>query len=86
MTVVGMSKEKTIMFRAVWAVSGLAVAVSVLLLIGAFTADSAAGESGQVAGMLGLIGLLFGGAIAMAGALVRFGVTKSASRGIDHDH
>ncbi|QIS22446.1 hypothetical protein [Nocardia terpenica] len=68
------------MFRAVWVVGGAAIVASALLLIGAFTANTAAGESGQTAGLLGVVGLLFGAAIVIIGLLVRFGVMKSVSR------
>lgn len=72
------------MFRTVWVIGGLAVAASVVLLIGAFTANTAAGESGQTAGLLGLVGLALGGTIVIVGLLVRFGVMKSVSRGQGH--
>ncbi|WP_067534828.1 hypothetical protein [Nocardia crassostreae] len=65
-------------FRAVWALGALILAPSLLLLIGGLTANSAAGESGQVPGVLGLIGLAIGGTVVLAGLLVRYSVMSLA--------
>ncbi|WP_040815683.1 hypothetical protein [Nocardia concava] len=74
------------MFRAVWVIGGLGIAAALVLLIGAFTANTAAGQTGQVAGLLGLIALLFGSTLVIVGLLVRFGVMKSVSRGVDQEN
>ncbi|GAB4586178.1 hypothetical protein [Nocardia sp. IFM 10818] len=74
------------MFRAVWVLGGLAVAVAVLVVAGAFAADSAGGESGQPAALLGLIAGLFGASVLIVGVLVRFGVVRQGSRGTDHEY
>lgn len=66
-------------FRTVWVVGAVAVVASVLLLIGAFTADSKAGESWQPAGVLGAIGLCLGVTLVVVGMLARF-VAKSGRR------
>ncbi|BAW06965.1 conserved hypothetical protein [Nocardia seriolae] len=67
------------LFRAVWALGALVLAPSAFLLIGGLTANTAAGESGQVPGVLGLIGLAIGGVLVLAGLLVRVGVMNVAA-------
>ncbi|MFI1919655.1 hypothetical protein [Nocardia sp. NPDC020380] len=74
------------MFRTVWVLGGLSVATSVLLVIGAFAADSANGATGQPAALLGLITGMFGASVLIVGVLVRFGVVRSDSRRSGHDH
>ncbi|WP_282784124.1 MULTISPECIES: hypothetical protein [unclassified Nocardia] len=79
------SRAQLSMFRAVWVGGGLAVVAALVLLIGAFTANSAAGASGEMAGVLGLIALSFGAAVLVVGALVRSAVITAGSRAV-HDH
>ncbi|WP_310722840.1 hypothetical protein [Streptomyces sp. N2A] len=71
------SRAQSRIVRGVWGVGALAVIGSVLLIIGAFTADPKAGESWQPAGLLGLIGLCLGGTLVIVGMLARFVVTKA---------
>ncbi|MFI9076743.1 hypothetical protein ACIGW8_09605 [Streptomyces sioyaensis] len=66
--------------RVVWAVGALAVLTAVLLIIGAFTANRAAGELWQPAALLGLIALCFGGTLLLVGLLARSVVTKSGTQ------
>jgi hypothetical protein len=70
-------RNPTGMLWAVWVVGALAVIASVVLMIGAVTADPMAGETGQPAALLGLIGLCFGGVVLIAGMLARSIVTKA---------
>jgi len=74
------SRAQTGLVRGVLGVGALGVIASVLLIVGAFTANSRAGESGQPAGVLGAIGLCLGATVLMVGALARFVVLKSGRR------
>ncbi|MFI9081939.1 hypothetical protein ACIGW8_36805 [Streptomyces sioyaensis] len=49
----------------------LTALASVVLIVGAFTANANAGESWQPAGVLGTIALFLGGTLLAAGALSR---------------
>ncbi|WP_431999708.1 hypothetical protein [Streptomyces sioyaensis] len=73
------SRAQLVMFRGVWAVGALAVVTAVLLIIGALTANRAAGELWQPAALLGLIALCFGGTLLLVGLLARRVVTKSGT-------
>lgn len=73
------------LFRTVWVLGGLSVVTSILLVIGAFAADSAHGATGQPAALLGLIAGMFGASVLLVGALVRFGVARPGSRRPGHD-
>ncbi|MEV5508783.1 hypothetical protein [Streptomyces orinoci] len=74
------ARAKTIVFRGIWGVGALVVLASVLLIVGAFTADPMAGESWQPAGVLGLIGLCLGGTLLIVGMLARSVVPKPGRR------
>lgn len=65
------SRAQTGVFRAVWVVGAAAVTASVLLIVGAFAADSTAGESWQPAGVLGAIGLCLGVMLIIVGLVAR---------------
>ncbi|WP_433855282.1 hypothetical protein [Streptomyces kronopolitis] len=54
-----------------WTVGALAVLTSVLLIIGAFSANRAAGELWQPAALLALIAGGFGGTLLIVGMLAR---------------
>jgi hypothetical protein len=49
----------------------LVVLASVLLIVGGFTANTAAGEDGQPAAVLGAVGLCFGAVVLLIGGLAR---------------
>lgn len=74
------SRTQTGLVRVVLGVGALGVVASVLLIVGAFTASSRAGENWQPAGVLGAIGLCLGGTILVVGLLARFVVTRSGRR------
>ncbi|WP_329488616.1 hypothetical protein OG618_18425 [Kitasatospora sp. NBC_01246] len=75
--VVRPSRGEVALVRGAWGVGTLTVVASVLLIVGAFAADSAAGETGQPAGVLGAIGLFVGGTILAVGLLARSVVARS---------
>jgi len=58
----------------------LTAVLSLLLVIGGLTANTAAGETGQPAGVLGVIGLFLGGTLLAVGALARRVVTLGERR------
>ncbi|MFF3217013.1 hypothetical protein ACFYYB_41140 [Streptomyces sp. NPDC002886] len=74
----GVSRSRTSMVWAVWGLGAAFVIGSVILLVGAFTADSMAGESWQPAGVLGAIGLSLGVVFVICGVLARALVSKQA--------
>ncbi|WP_405487671.1 hypothetical protein [Streptomyces sp. NBC_00096] len=74
------SRTQIGMFRAVWGVGALAAIASALLVVGGFSANRMAGESGQPAAVLGLIGLCLSGTVLTVGMLARFVVLKTARR------
>ncbi|MGW7448065.1 hypothetical protein [Kitasatospora sp. NPDC054795] len=78
--VVRPSRGEVAMVRGAWGVGTLAVAASVTLIVSAFAADSAAGETGQPAGVLGVIGLFVGGTVLAVGLLARAVVARSGRR------
>ncbi|MEU6970842.1 hypothetical protein AB0A71_24510 [Kitasatospora aureofaciens] len=74
------SRGEAALVRGAWGFGTLAVVTSVLLIVGAFAANSAAGETGQPAGVLGVIGLFIGGTILAVGMLARSVVARSGRR------
>ncbi|PKV90028.1 hypothetical protein [Streptomyces sp. TLI_146] len=71
----GPSRTEIVLGRTLWSVGAVVSALSVLLLVGACATDTAAGESWQPAGVLGMIGLLLGATI-LAVAVVARRVTR----------
>ncbi|WP_086827640.1 hypothetical protein [Streptomyces sp. NRRL B-24572] len=65
------SCRTTALSRGVLAAGALTTVLSLLLVIGGLTANTAAGETGQPAGVLGVIGLFLGGTLLAVGALAR---------------
>ncbi|MEU2180729.1 hypothetical protein [Streptomyces thermolilacinus] len=57
--------------RGALGVGALTAVLSLLLVIGGLTANTAAGETGQPAGVLGVIGLFLGGTLLAVDALAR---------------
>ncbi|MEU0009510.1 hypothetical protein ABZ079_36200 [Streptomyces sp. NPDC006314] len=76
----GASRAQIGTLRGVWCFGVLAIIVFVLLIIGGFAADSKAGETGQPAGVLGLIVLFLGLTVLIVGMLARFVVAKPERR------
>lgn len=65
------SVRTTALSRGALAIGALTAVLSLLLVIGALTANTAAGETGQPAGALGVIGLSLGGTLLAVGLLAR---------------
>ncbi|MEU2505095.1 hypothetical protein ABZ621_10295 [Streptomyces sp. NPDC007863] len=65
------SFRTTALSRSALAAGALTAVLSLLLVIGGLTANTAAGETGQPAGVLGVIGLFLGGTLLAVGALAR---------------
>ncbi|MFF7097296.1 hypothetical protein ACFY9A_33585 [Streptomyces rubradiris] len=65
------SFRTTALSRGALGVGALTTVLSLLLVVGGLTANTAAGETGQPAGVLGAIGLFLGGALLAVGALAR---------------
>ncbi|ROQ32936.1 hypothetical protein EDD98_1935 [Streptomyces sp. PanSC19] len=61
----------TALSRGALGVGALTAVLSLLLVVGGLTADTGAGETGQPAGVLGLVGLFLGGTLLAVGALAR---------------
>ncbi|GGU37274.1 hypothetical protein [Streptomyces violascens] len=61
-------------------IGAVVVIASMVLIVGAFMTNSAAGESWQPAGTLGAIGLCVGATMVSVGVLGRSIVTKSGLR------
>ncbi|MFH9953698.1 hypothetical protein ACH4OX_05685 [Streptomyces roseolus] len=74
------SFRTTALSRAALAAGALTAVLSLLLVIGGLTANTAAGETGQPAGVLGAIGLFLGGTLLAVGALARKVVTLGERR------
>ncbi|MFJ4876946.1 hypothetical protein ACIP93_17240 [Streptomyces sp. NPDC088745] len=66
--------------RGALGTGALTAVLSLLLVIGGLTANTAAGETGQPAGVLGAIGLFLGGTLLAVGALARRVVALSGRR------
>ncbi|GAA3486920.1 hypothetical protein [Streptomyces cremeus] len=66
--------------RGALGTGALTAVLSLLLVIGGLTANTAAGETGQTAGVLGAIGLFLGGTLLAVGALARRVVALSGRR------
>ncbi|MEU3411648.1 hypothetical protein ABZ760_10290 [Streptomyces sp. NPDC006658] len=65
------SFRTTALSRGALGVGALTAVLSLLLVVGGLTANTAAGETGQPAGVLGAIGLFLGGTLLTVGALAR---------------
>jgi len=72
-----LSRAQNGLVRGMLGVGALGVLGSVLLLVGAFAANTAAGESWQPAAVLGAITLCLGATILAVGLLARSVVAKS---------
>jgi hypothetical protein len=65
------STRTTTLSRGALGVGALTAVLSLLLVVGGLTANTAAGETGQPSGVLGAIGLFLGGTLLAVGALAR---------------
>ncbi|MEU7070735.1 hypothetical protein AB0B30_08200 [Streptomyces narbonensis] len=65
------SFRTTALSRGALAAGAPTAVLSLLLVIGGLTANTAAGETGQPAGVFGAIGLFLGGTLLAVGALAR---------------
>ncbi|MFF8710057.1 hypothetical protein ACF07T_01245 [Streptomyces sp. NPDC015184] len=65
------SRMRTVFLRSLLGVGALTAVASLLLIVGALTADTAAGRTGQPAGVLGVIGLFLGGTLMAVGVLAQ---------------
>ncbi|MFF5423712.1 MULTISPECIES: hypothetical protein [unclassified Streptomyces] len=65
------SFRTTALSRGALGAGALIAVLSLLLVVGGLTANTAAGETGQPAGVLGVIGLFLGGTLLAVGALAR---------------
>ncbi|MEV4428507.1 hypothetical protein ACIGN6_15255 [Streptomyces sp. NPDC053792] len=74
------SVRTTALSRGVLGIGALTAALSLLLVIGGLTANTAAGETGQPAGVLGVIGLFLGGTLLAVGALARSVAAQAGRR------
>ncbi|MEU7017425.1 hypothetical protein [Streptomyces sp. NPDC046385] len=74
------NRVRTVFLRSVWGVGGLTALVSLLLVAGALSANTAAGESGRPAGVLGVIGLFLAGAFLAVGVLTRLVLGQDGRR------
>jgi hypothetical protein len=74
------TRTQTGLVKGVLGVGALGVVASVLLIIGALTTNTMAGEDWQPAGVLGAIGLCLGGTVLMVGLLAHFVVTRPGRR------
>ncbi|MER5890205.1 hypothetical protein ABT160_40800 [Streptomyces sp. NPDC001941] len=73
-------RRDLVALRALGGFGALIVAASVLLVVGGFTADTSAGESGQPAAVLGAIGLCLGAVTAGVWFLARLVLNRRGER------
>ncbi|MFF8381043.1 hypothetical protein ACF07V_33470 [Streptomyces sp. NPDC015661] len=66
--------------RGALGIGALTAVLSLLLVIGGLTANTAAGETGQPAGVLGVIGLFLGGTLLAVGVLARSVAAQAGRR------
>ncbi|MFF9013416.1 hypothetical protein ACF09C_10680 [Streptomyces sp. NPDC014870] len=74
------SRPQTALRRGALGIGALTAVLSLLLVLGAFTANTTAGETGQPAGVLGVIGLFLGGTLLAVGGLARFVAAQAGRR------
>ncbi|MCH0540876.1 hypothetical protein I3F58_15110 [Streptomyces sp. MUM 203J] len=74
------SRSRAVFRWGVRGVGGLTALASLLLIAGALTADTAAGETGQPAGVPGVIGLFLGGTLLAAGGRARLVLARAGRR------
>lgn len=74
------SVRTTALFRGALGIGALTAFLSLLLVVGALTANTAAGETGQPAGVLGVIGLFLGGTLLAVGVLARSVAAQAGRR------
>ncbi|MFE9554277.1 hypothetical protein ACFYOD_12450 [Streptomyces sp. NPDC006703] len=74
------SKIATFWTTTMGGIGAVVLIASIVLTVGAYMTDSAAGESWQPAGTLGAIGLCIGATMVSVGLLGRSIVTRSGGR------